>query len=440
MTTLNLLYDSSSVTSAGLLHSFNGSGSSTPRMIGVEGEFFIVQPDSLDFVRPDQIASILNMMSACGFNLQTEACGVVEINSPPFKLDEIGLLYAFCDEAEQRLKSTVYTAGYHILPTSVHPFESLKSALGKVVDRPRVRDMIHAMRNLPPHALQVGLMTASAQVSTNYKDPEDLYKILHRGYALSPLFISLFGTDTGRLMGRRFSQHIRSHLYQAYGENAHGIPSYLADCCNGEQLIQRHLDAVSATNLLYHFNGNEVVIPSSVSAMSTFKKLSERGLGTYANHIVAESFFYTDIKFKPLPDDKRRIEFRLPDTGPEHMKMAAAIVAVLVCQPETASVFDQILQRFGFKGTFVDDLQSMIKNRNEAILFPGCRDIPFGNRMMTDVCQSIHDEILPMIDRTSETRDLMSRLFCHHHHPQTLVYRQMDTNALINALSKPKHC
>ncbi len=440
MTTLNAPHDTVYVNKEELRRSFSGSGSSTPRRIGVEGEFFIVEPDTLKFVAPDVIASIVETMSTHGYNLQTEACSVVEINSPPFRLsDEMDLLYAFCDAAEQKLGCIVDTAGFHILPTSVHPFQSLKHALDVVVDRPRVHDMIRAMKNLPHNALLVGLMTASAQVSTDYGDAEDLYKILHRGYALSPLLISLFATDTGRLKGVRVSQHIRTTLYQAYGENAHGIPSYLAHCYDGEQLIQQHLRAIGDTKMLYYFDkeGN-VVVPHSQSAMQTFNELCEHGLGTNANHEAAESFNFPDIKFKPLPDGKRRIEFRLPDTGPGHMKMAAAVISALVCQPETASAFDQLLQHFGFKGTFGDDLNLMVKNRSAAIQFPGCWDIPFGNGLMNQLCESIKHEILPIINPESKTSVLISSLL--RNRALTLSYRQLDNARLHAALKKPNCC
>ncbi len=221
---------------------FTGSGP-TATHIGAEAEFFICEKSGKNFASPDEVQRLVKGMQDKGHLIQTEACGVLEINTPPFETNHMSPFYNECARAEYDLKMLAHDHGHVILNTAVPPFISQKEAEQAVIPRERILDMIAAVKRLLPlDALRVGLLTASCQISIDYKDPQDLYKKLHRGYAISPLLIHLFASDTGRIEGNPMYKHIRSDLYRSYGQEANGIPSYLKNAFDGETLIQAHLD------------------------------------------------------------------------------------------------------------------------------------------------------------------------------------------------------
>lgn len=346
-------------------------------------------------------------------------------------------LYNDCQRAEQDLQIMVDNAGLVILPTSIAPFISLEDAEKAVIPRERILDLITSVKKLlPPDALRVGLFAASCQVSVDYKDADDLYKKLHRGHASSPLLISTLASDTGRMEGNIIPHHIRAGLYDAYGENVSGLPGYYDDCQNGDQLISSHLDQVCNTPLLYYYEGENVIYPSTLT--ETFNTLAKKGLDTERNFETAESFLYHDIKLKPLPNGKRRLEFRLPDTGLGHMNAASALISVLVCHQETAPIFDSILKRFGFHGNIAADKSLLESNRINAIRNPGDYNVGFGSGTMKDVLSAIRAEILPRLNHSGKTAEILLSLLDGNREPLTMSYRRMNDAELKNAMLRAR--
>lgn len=411
---------------------FTGCGP-TATHIGAEAEFFICNKSGTNFASPDEVQRLVKGMQDKGHLIQTEACGVLEINTPPFETNHMRPFYDECAHAEHDLKIMAHDHGHVILNTAVPPFISQGDAEQAVIPRERIRDMIAAVKRLlPPDALRVGLLTASCQVSIDYKDPQDLYKKLHRGYALSPLLIHLFASDTGRIEGQPIHRHIRSDLYRSYDQEANGIPSYLKDSFDGETLIRAHLDHLCKTPLLYYYDSDQVVYPATLS--ETFNSLSTRGLNTAQNFEAAESFLYHDIKFKPLPNGKRRLEFRLADTGFGHMKAAGALISTLVCNDATAAVFDKILKSFGFCGNLSDDLPMLIANRESAVHNPASDHVSFGNGTLRGFVTAIRQQLLPRLKRDSETAQTLQDLLDPTEKPLRAHYQNLTDQQLMHSI------
>jgi gamma-glutamylcysteine synthetase len=339
----------------------------------------------LEYAGKEDIAHLHQRLSGDDeFPIHTEAAGVIEYASSPYDLTDLDDLIVKANHAEGRINEAAQESGLKVLPCAVPPFTTLAEAEEKMIGRERVVDMVESVRTgLPLDALKVGFLTASVQVSLTYSGPQDLYRTLYLGHALSPVLIALFASDTGRADGQAYFEHIRSVFYRAYPTHESGIPSYLQDVTDGEALIRRHIEEICNAPLLYYYDRDGVMHTGSLSC--TFNSLASDNLQTERNFALAESFLYPDIKFKPLPEGGRRLEFRTPDSGPAQMAAATALIGGVIGTERSAIALETILKDFGFKGSFREDYSLLSQSRASAVENTGNLDkMSFGSKTMRD--------------------------------------------------------
>lgn len=406
---------------------FSGTGEQE-RTIGAEGEYLIVLPETLACAGEQQILSLQKNLS--GQSHHTEAAGVIEYASSPYPVTNLDELIVQAMDAENRIRQAAAESGLCVLPCSVPPFTTLAEAEQKMIGRERVVDMVGAVRSLlHPDALRVGFLTASGQVSLTYSDPNDLYPTLYRGTALSSALIALFASDTGRADGQFYCDHIRSVFYRAYPTHNLGIPAYLKDVKDGKELIQRHIEEICSAPLLYYYDQAGKMQEGSLTL--TFNALASMGLQTETNFVLAESFLYPDIKFKPLPSGKRRLEFRTPDSGPNHMAAATALVGRILGTEEGTRAFDQLLKQFGFKGNFVADYDLLTRTRASCVERIGDLDrSQFGTGTMREFQTAVGEICSGNSPSALATAPFLANDFI----PLTARYRLMNDEQLANAL------
>lgn len=406
---------------------FSGTGAQE-RSIGVEGEYLIVSPETLAYARGEEIIRLQQNLSK--LSSHTEAAGVLEYASAPHAVTDLDQLIVKAMDAENQINQAAAESGLSILPCSVPPFTTLDEAEEKMIGRERVVDMVDSVRALlHPDALKVGFLTASVQVSLTYSDPQDLYRTLYRGTALSSALIALFASDTGRADGQVYSGHIRSVFYRAYPTHEFGIPTYLQKVTDVDDLIQHHIEGICKAPLLYYYDRAGKMHKGDLSL--TFNSLADMDLQTEKNFALAESFLYPDIKFKPLPEGGRRLEFRTPDSGPAQMAAGAALVGKLLGTEQGAKEFDKILSRFGFGGNFAADYDLLTQTRASSVERIGDLDqTQFGTGTMRDFQKAVRG----ICAGSSPSSLAITPFLAPNFVPLTARYRSMDDEQLAKAL------
>ena len=441
MTTISIASDSASIDFGKIFAEFSGAG--TPqRSIGVEGEYIIVFQEGGTYAGREEITQLHQRLSEDdGFPIHTEAAGVIEYASSPHDLTDLDGLIVKASHAERRINEVAAERGLSVLPSSVPPFTTLLEAEEKMIGRERVVDMVEAVRTgLPLDALKVGFLTASVQVSLTYSTPQDLYRTLYLGHALSPVLIALFASDTGRADEQTYSEHIRSVFYRAYPTHESGLPAYLQNVTDGDDLIRRHIEEICNAPMLYYYDraGNMKLGASGAGSLSkTFNSLASEGLQTERNFALAESFLYPDIKFKPLPEGGRRLEFRTPDSGPAQMVAATALIGGVIGTERSALALEKILKDFGFKGSFIEDYSLLSQNRASAVENTGNLDkMSFGLGTMRDFLRAIKELVQETFEDGSPAALAIEPFLSPDFVPLTNCYRSMDDQQLVEALRR----
>ncbi len=441
MTDISIAADSANIDFGKILTAFSGAG--TPqRSIGVEGEYIIVSQKGFKYAGREEIMQLYQRLSEDNrLPIHTEAAGVIEYASCPYDLSDLNGLIVKASDAEKRIHAVAAESGVLVLPSSVAPFTTVGEAEEKMIGRERVVDMVEAVRTgLPLDALKIGFLTASAQVSLTYSTPQDLYRTLYLGHALSPVLIALFASDTGRADGKTYSEHIRSVFYRAYPTHESGLPNYLQAVTDGDDLIQRHIGEICNAPLLYYYDreGHMMLGASGTGSLSkTFNDLASEGLQTERNFALAESFLYPDIKFKPLPEGGRRLEFRTPDSGPAHMAAATALIGGVIGTERSALALEKILKDFGFKGFFIEDYALLSQNRARAVENTGNLDkMSFGSGTMRDFLRAIKELVQETFAEGSPAALAIVPFLSPDFVPLTSRYRSMDDQKLVEALRR----
>lgn len=356
--------------------------------IGIEVEMALYKQGA-DKPEIPQAAEMMRMQTELktkGYDAQLEAAGVLEYASLPVRIEDVAELVAQARQDLSVFEQAAARQGYTRAPWPVLPTTTLDDALKNRVDRERLNVAIESIPSIyHVDAIKVPLLTAGVQASFSPRDEGEMYRMLCRGYALTPLLLASMNSHTGYTENEemRKDYHVRSSYYAAHCRGG-GIAESFNAAASPQELIERHIDTVYSIPMFFAYDLEGKIIATTKDDVLTFEELVRRGLNTQSNYELAESFLYHDIKICNLRDAAgdvigKRVEVRNADSGLHQPASVLLLTAALMPDGKTADAFDALLKGYGFTGNPKTDAP-LLKEARDAATQHGGRymDVPFG--------------------------------------------------------------
>lgn len=338
-------------------------------------------------------------LKAKGHDAQLEAAGVLEYASPPAAVDNLAPLVARVKADLQAFENEAASRGYTRAPFCILPTTTVDDALENRVPRERLEASLNVIETaLNPNLNRIPLLTTGVQTSFSPKDPDEMFRMAHRGYALTPLLIAAMNSTAGYVENNdeRLTHHPRGKYYEMYGASG-GLAASFARAVDPQSFIRNHIEAVFDAPMFFAYDHDGSLIRSTKDDVLTFRKLIDRGLNTQSNFELAETFIYNDIKVCNLRDELgnvvgKRLEVRAADSGLHQPVSVLLMTAALVPDGKTAEKFDALLRDFGFTGVPRDDAALLQAGREAAVNHGGkFMDVPFGKDRATGEARSLRE-------------------------------------------------
>lgn len=347
----------------------------------------------------DDMLSMHGALKQKGHDAQLEAAGVLEYASPPAALDNLAPLVARVKADLQAFENEAAERGYSRAPYSILPTTTVDDAMENRVPRERLEASLNVIETaLNPRLNRIPLLTTGVQTSFSPKDSDEMFRMAHRGYALTPLLIAAMNSTAGYVENddTRLTHHPRGKFYEMYGTSGGLSPAFLKSA-NPQEFVARHIDAVFDAPMFFAYDADDTLIRSTKDDVLTFRKLIDRGLNTQSNFELAETFLYNDIKVCNLRDETgnvvgKRLEVRAADSGLHQPVSTLLLTAALVPEGETGRKFDALLKEYGFTGVPVQDA-ALLQSAREAAVNHGGKfmDVAFGKDPQTGAARSLRE-------------------------------------------------
>jgi hypothetical protein len=355
--------------------------------IGIEVERHVIKvlESGYEMAGAAALMSLQKRLRKEGYNAQLEAAGVLEYASPAVSLNEFPNLLPQIDNALEAFRKAAEDFGLRHAIVSVLPTATFDEAFSKMVARPRLQVGIQSLAQVSPHgAIAIPLLTAGVQVSFSPKDPDQMFRMARRAYALTPLLMAVMNSDTGYSENDAVKKphHLRGHYYSDYGTSG-GISEAFLRAHDGDSLIKNHYEEVIHALMYFAYNEKGELIPSTPSNKMTFASLPH-AMKTRANYETAESFLYHDVKICNLRNKNgvvlgKRLEVRAADSGAHQALTTPLLTAALIPDGITADLFDMLLSSYGFTGDVEQDKSLYLEGRKNAVYHGGAyMDVEFG--------------------------------------------------------------
>jgi len=368
-------------------------------MVGLEVEMALYKPG---YPKPDiPTAETMIRMQADlkkkGHDAQLEAAGVLEYASPPVALQDVTSLVRRVESDIAEFTDAAKAYGYDRAPYSILPTTTLQDAMDNMVARERLVTSIGAMQGIfDPVTLNIPLLTTGVQTSFSPKDSDEMFRMMYRAYAMTPLLIASMNASSGFIRNEetRDDTHFRAKYYEAYGSSGAIADSFL-NASNGEELVRNHIEAVFNTRMHFAYDTDGKIIPSTPDRVITFASLAAEGLNTLSNYELAETFIYNDVKICNLRDAEgnvvgKRLEVRAADSGMTQGASSLLMTAALVPEGRAAQAFEAVLKDYGFTLDPRQDAELLRASRKAAVEHGGnFMDIPFGKGSMRDFAMDV---------------------------------------------------
>lgn len=338
-------------------------------------------------------------LKAKGYDAQLEAAGVLEYASPPAALDNLAPLVERVKVDLQAFEDEAASRGYSRAPFSILPTTTVQDALDNRVPRERLEASLSVIETaLNPNLNRIPLLTTGVQTSFSPKDPDEMFRMAHRGYAITPLLVAAMNSTAGYVENNdeRLDHHPRGKYYEMYGASG-GLAQSFAKAADPQGFIRNHIEAVFDAPMFFAYDHDGSLIRSTKDDVLTFRKLMDRGLNTQSNFELAETFIYNDIKICNLRDETgnvvgKRLEVRAADSGMHQPVSALLLTAALVPDGKTAEKFDALLRDYGFTGIPKDDAALLQAGRDAAVNHGGkFMDVAFGKNAQTGEARSLRE-------------------------------------------------
>lgn len=335
-------------------------------------------------------------LKAKGYDAQLEAAGVLEYASSAVDVGNVASLLPQIKLELADFENAAKAEGYSRAPYCIMPTTTLSDAFNNMVTRERLVTAISAMKEtFPDVSMNVPMLTTGVQTSFSPKDQDEMFRMVGRAYALTPLLIAAMNSASGfvRNEPERNDIHFRAKYYESYG-SAGGIAESFLNATNGAELVQNHIAAVFKTPMHFGY-GEEGLIQSTKNNVVTFEKLKEMGLNNQSNYELAETFIYNDVKICNLRDGDgnvmgKRIEVRAADSGLHQPISSLLLTTALIPDGKTADAFDALLKDYGFTGVPRVDADLLKLSRQAAVEHHGkFMDVAFGTGRMRDFAADV---------------------------------------------------
>jgi hypothetical protein len=367
--------------------------------MGVEVEMPLIKPGIAKPAIPAaaEMQALQAKLKAKGFDAQLEPAGVIEYAGPPFYTRDTAALLKKMKADIGAFDAAAAEAGYERSPFSIVPTTTKEEALGNMVSRERLQVSLKAMQEIfDDNTLRLPMLTSSVQTSFSPKDAEEMFSMVYRAYALTPLLMAACNSSSGFIVNedRKLDYLPRGKYYLGYGD-AGGISPAFLKAANGDEFIRNQIEAVFKAPMHFAYDLNGGIIPASKDNRLTFEKLIQQGLNTQSNYELAETFLYNDVKVCNLRDEAgktigKRMEVRGADSGIDQPVMAVILSATLVPEGPAAKAFDALLKDYGFTGNpktdaalFLASRKAVVENSDKFM------DVAFGTGRLRDFAQDV---------------------------------------------------
>lgn len=393
--------------------------------IGAEVEMPLIRPGAGKPAIPTaaEMQALQKKMKDMGYDAQLEPAGVIEYASPAFEKDDVAALVRAVKKDIAVFDKAANDDGFTRPPFSIVPTTTKEDALGNMVSRERLQVSLKAMQEIfDENTLRLPMLTSSVQTSFSPEDPEQMFRMVTRAYALTPLLMAACNASSNYIMNEdeKLDYLPRGKYYLGYGD-AGGISPAFLKSGNGAEFIRNHIEEVFNAPMHFAYNAEGGLIPASKENRITYAKLVEQGLGTQSNYELAETFLYNDIKVCNLRDETgkaigKRMEVRGADSGYDQPVMAILLTAALVPDGKAADQFDALLKDYGFTGNPKQDAELFLKSRDAAVNNGGkFMDVAFGTGSLRDFAADVagilvnaYDGKVPATDMARLTDVLMT--------------------------------
>ena len=399
MTDVNKTKNSKITTSQDALHLYVPPPAEMSGKIGIEIEMPLYAAGDQKPVIPTA-ADMLAMQSFLkqkGYDAQLEAAGVLEYASPAVAVSDIAALMRVLEKDVTVFEHEAQAHGYSRAPFSILPTTTLQDAMDNLVSRERLVASITAMRDIfDPVMLNLPLLTTGVQTSFSPANEDEMFRMMYRGYALTPLLIAAMNSSAGFVANdpARQDMHLRGSYYDACG-TAGGIANSFLKAASGATLITNHIDAVFDTPMHFAYDADGSLIRSTADNVITFRSLIDKGLNTISNYELAESFIYNDVKICNLRDAEgnvagKRLEIRAADSGLHQAASTLLLTGAMIPDGKTADAFESLLKDYGFTGKPQQDAALLTDARKSAVYHQGqFMDVPFGTGTLRDFAADV---------------------------------------------------
>lgn len=345
---------------------------------------------------PEMLA-MQSFLKQKGYDAQLEAAGVLEYASPAVPVTDIRALLRVVEKDVAVFEQEAQVHGYQRAPFSILPTTTQQDAMDNLVSRERLVASITAMRDIfDPVMLNLPLLTTGVQTSFSPSNEDEMFRMMYRGYALTPLLIAAMNSSAGFVANDPVRQdvHLRGSYYDACG-SAGGIANSFLKAASGASLITNHIDAVFDTPMHFAYDADGGLMRSTADNVITFRKLIDKGLNTISNYELAESFIYNDVKICNLRDAEgnvagKRLEIRAADSGLHQAASTLLLTGALIPDGKTADAFEALLKDYGFTGKPQQDAALLTDARQAAVHHQGkFMDIGFGTGRLRDFAADV---------------------------------------------------
>jgi hypothetical protein len=384
--------------------------------IGAEVEMPLVKPGLSKPALPTalEMQALQKKMKDMGYDAQLEPAGVIEYASPALQNDDVAALLRAVKKDIAVFDKAANDEGFTRPQFSIVPTTTREEALGNMVSRERLQVSLKAMQEIfDENTLRLPMLTSSVQTSFSPEDPEQMFRMVKRAYALTPLLMASCNASSNYIMDedKKLDYLPRGKYYLGYGEAGGVSPAFLKSS-TGDEFIRNHIEAVFNAPMHFAYNAEGGLIPASKENRITYAKLVEQGLGTQSNYELAETFLYNDVKICNLRDEAgkaigKRMEVRGADSGYDQPVMAILLTAALVPDGKAADDFDALLKDYGFTGNPKQDADLYLKSRDAAVNNGGkFMDVTFGTGRLRDFAADVAGILVNAYDGKIPAKDM----------------------------------
>lgn len=384
--------------------------------IGVEVEMPVIRQGATKPVIPTapEMAVLQEKLKKQGFDAQLEPSGVIEYAGAPFMVEDAAKLIAAMKKDVAVFEAEITAAGLTRSPFSIVPTTTKEEALGNMASRERLQASLKAMQEIfDENTLRLPMLTSSVQASFSPESADQMFRMMYRAYALSPLLMAATNSFSGFVVNedKKVDYIPRAQYYLGYGDAGGVSPAFLKSE-NGADLIRNHIEAVFDAPMHFAYREDGSIIGATACNRITYRDLVGQGLGTQSNYELAETFLYNDVKIANLRDENgqvvgKRIEVRGADSGCDQPVMAVLMMAALIPDGKAADAFDALLKDYGFTGNPKNDAALFIASRKSAVENGGkFMDVPFGTGTMRDFAVDVAGILVNAWDGKVPAKDM----------------------------------